>query len=384
MISRHANERLQIVFMPTSACNADCRYCFSDAKVRQLSLEEVGTIGVRVAEYVSKERIGTVSYFWQGGEVMTLSAKWVEQAFDALARPLDNVGVQSQHRIQSNLLAVDDSWVRLLKERFGARVSTSWDFPSGNRTVAGDPARYEEVWRRKYQEVRNAGLRCGLIAIPTVETIALGPEAFCEHYFDDLDVSGVQVNLPFPSAAWDRAGRGVVLPDLEAFQEFLGALYDLWKQRYAAQGKDLQPFRALEEHIEGRGSIQAPHGGARLPCTWSRNCATHFCSIGPDGTVGLCDCWVLAYPQECYGSILEESLADLLASNRRGEFLKRPEQLLCGECGECEFLGFCFGGCPVRARGMSGEMGQKDGYCSLYKSLFAHVAGQMSAQLEES
>jgi sulfatase maturation enzyme AslB (radical SAM superfamily) len=41
------------------------------------------------------------------------------------------------------------------------------------------------------------------------------------------------------------------------------------------------------------------------------------------------------------------------------------------DCIDCDYLGICHGGCPVRAYTVSGDILAKDPYCMLYRRLFA-------------
>ena len=118
------------------------------------------------------------------------------------------------------------------------------------------------------------------------------------------------------------------------------------------------------------------HGDTVTPCFWQANCADNFICVDPRGNVSQCDCWVTSYPEMHFGNLFKTSsqTALLNSSPTRREFLNRPGSLIQShDCGECEHLAFCHGGCPVRAYSSYGTLLEKDPYCETYKQLFSHL-----------
>lgn len=359
--------RLQVILLPTARCNAACSYCFSRNRAKTLSTEQMETVFQRLVGYACGAGLETLNVYWQGGEVLLLGRDYVKKTTARLAALCLESGLDCRQYLQSNLLGLTTEWLDLLRETFDGRVSSSWDYPNVHRKdLSGDAASYERIFMQKYRMLREAGFSGGLICIPGTEAVSLPPSDLCEHFFGQLKVRGFQINLPFPSRAWEAESRGIQVPDADRLADYLCALYEHWNDNYRESGLDLQPFSNLQRFFSGQEN-------ARLPCVWGRQCAQDFLSVGPDGTVGLCDCWVLSYPDMCYGNILEQPLEEIMSGPVRSRFRARLSGILQTECGRCEFLGCCFGGCPIRALTFTGALEKPDGYCGVYRSLFKRV-----------
>ena len=364
-------KRLSVVWLPTSYCNASCVYCFSDAQGESMELGAVETIAKRLADHVEEQEIDEISLFWQGGEILLLGKHWVREAHRVLQGRLEVTGTVVRHRLQSNLLLVDSEWVDIFHELFDGRVSTSFDYPNLYRAlVPGEPEAFTELWLKNYGLVREANLRCGIICVPSAATVQAGAARVCRFFFDEVASAGFQVDLPFPSRSWGHAGDLTMeMASADGLAAFLAELYDEWRVNYASVGKRVQPLARLEGYFAG--------DSRRLPCVWGKDCASNFMCIGPRGEVGLCDCWVLSYPEFNYGNLLESPLAAILEAPARQRFRARLGELVAGECGECAYLDACFGGCPIRTYTAARTVLQADPYCDVYRCLFKHIGTEM-------
>lgn len=199
-------------------------------------------------------------------------------------------------------------------------------------------------------------------------SVAVPPEEFLGFFFEVAGIDGLQLNLPFPPRHAPRMLDAFgALVESGAVARFLVDLFGCWWERYRPAGKGLYPFSALVERLAG--------GAGRVPlwCQWSVDCTQEIVSVGPDGVVGPCDCWVTSYPERCYGHIDAGGLAARLRSRSRRALAGRTSRLVGGRCGECEFLAVCFGGCPVRALAWTGDPLAQDPYCATWHELFTRV-----------
>jgi len=337
-----------------------------------MSLEALDTVAARLAEYAEEEGIARLNLFWQGGEVMLLGTDRVRRGHAIWQTHLEAAGIEVTHRLQTNLLLLDDEWLRVVGELFGGRLSTSFDYPNAFRMERGStPADYTARWLANLHRARDAGYRCGIICIPNSGTVAAGAQEVCRFFYEEAGPHGFQVNLPFPSRAWGDGRKKVELVHVHVLARFMCDLYDEWERRWAAHGRHLQPLTRLKEYFSG--------GGRRLPCVWSRDCSRDFISIGPEGEVGLCDCWVLSYPEFNFGNLLHQPLAEILESPHRARLGRRLSQLASSQCGECADLENCFGGCPIRTYTREGTLETVDPYCPLYRELFAHIGRRVGS-----
>jgi len=181
---------------------------------------------------------------------------------------------------------------------------------------------------------------------------------------DELGIPEFQVNTPFPGGPSNRVKDGYPL-DPDRLAGFLLDLAAVWLERDSAGGVQVGPLDRLMNYFV--------HGRKDLLCIWSDNCVNDFICIDPQGNVSQCDCWAASYPEFRFGNIFDSvTLSCLLrASEARRRLLDRPGALIRQEdCIDCDYLGICHGGCPVRAYTVHGDIRAKDPYCRLYRRLF--------------
>jgi len=355
-----------LILLPTLECNADCEYCFENKSDHQLTLDQFGVVLNKVLDYLVSENIGTLSIYWQGGEVMTLPPEWFEQANDIILKNVEGTGKKVVNYIQSNMVGYTRQWNRVIKEMFSNSMGTSMDFPNLHRRIAGSgPEEYERLWIRNVNEAREAGIQVGFIAIPNQGTLDMGAERFYSRIVDELGFCDFQINTPFPGGPSNKVKDGYPL-DSDRLAGFLLDLAAVWVGRGRDSGVRIGPMDRLMNYFL--------HGNKDLLCIWRDNCVNEFVCIDPQGHVSQCDCWAASYPEFRFGNIFDgNTLADILRSSpARSRLLDRPGVLIRQEdCIECDYLGICHGGCPVRAYTVYGDILAKDPYCMLYRSLFA-------------
>ncbi len=354
-----------LILLPTLQCNAECDYCFERKSNAHLSLDQLRVVIQAVLEHLERSRIETLFIYWQGGEVMTLPPEWFLRADEIIRELAAAKSRQVVHYLQSNLLAYGPRWNRVISEMFGGSVGSSMDYPNLYRKASGGgPKEYENLWTRKVRDAKEAGIRVGIIALPNHLTLEAGAEQFYARLVDELDITDIQVNTPFPGGPANAVKTAYPLdaPRLSAFLQDLAAI---WMEKGPLKGVRVSPFdRLLRFFTDGIND---------LVCIWRENCAKEFVCIDPSGNVAQCDCWVTSYPDARFGNIFDgSSLTELLSkSPARRQLLARPGVLIEKEdCLECDYLSLCHGGCPVRAYSVYGSLFRKDPYCEVYKALF--------------
>jgi uncharacterized protein len=271
--------------------------------------------------------------------------EWFEQAQAIIRKKVAGTGKRVVNYLQSNLIGYNRQWNRVLAEMFGNSVGTSMDFPNLHRRLAGSgPLEYELLWIRKVNEARDAGIRVGFIAVPNTGTLEMGAERFYSRIVDELGFREFQINTPFPGGPSNRVKDGYPL-DSDRLARFLLDLATVWMNRGDDSGVQVGP-------LEDRLMNYFVHGDKDLLCIWRDNCVNEFVCIDPQGHVSQCDCWAASYPEFRFGNLFDgNTLFDLLrTSEARRRLLDRPGVLITQEeCLECDYLGICHGGCPVRA-----------------------------------
>ncbi len=357
-----------LVLLSTLQCNADCEYCFETKTPDRLTLDRLGEMIRKVLDYMVEKSLASLTIYWQGGEAMLLPPSWYEQAHELIQREAEARGKQVFHSLQSNMLAYSSRWNKVVAEMFGNTIGTSLDYPNLHRKLLGqEPESYNEIWGKRVQEARAAGIQVQVIAVPNQATLDIGAERFYTHFVDELGITDFQVNTPFPGGEATVAKQALPVADVEKLSQFYNTLAEVWLERGYGRGIRVGPFDALLAHFS--------HEPATLPCIWGDNCANALVSIDARGYVAQCDCWVTSYPEYHYGNIFEcDNFGELLRNSpARQQFNERPIQLIQRDCLDCDYLSLCHGGCPVRTYSVYHSLFEKDPYCELYKVMFSRM-----------
>jgi uncharacterized protein len=173
--------RLSLVLLSTSQCNAACDYCFEDKTGERICLEHLRHIVDKLMDHMDKNRIGALTIHWQGGEAVLPPPQWHQQAFRLIQDAAEARGKQVEHGLQTNMLAYSPKWNPVIAEMFGNSVSTSLDYPNPHRRVPGrDPENYNAIWERKVRMARAAGIDVKVISVVNRGTLEIGAERFWE------------------------------------------------------------------------------------------------------------------------------------------------------------------------------------------------------------
>ena len=357
-----------LILLPTLGCNAECDYCFESKSDHHLSLDQLPTIVQKVIDYMELNNFEAMSIYWQGGEVMTMSPKWFEQAHGIIQEIATRRNRQVTNYIQSNMISYSRKWNRVLAEMFGNSVGSSMDFPNLHRKIkGGSPESYERIWSRNVREAKAAGIEVGVISIPNEQTLNMDAERFYSYFVNELGITDFQVNTPFPGGSQNDVKMGFPL-ETHQMSRFLTNLANVWMEHGFQRGVRVGPINQLLDYFV--------YGKQNLLCIWRDNCVNEFVCVDPQGYVAQCDCWVTGYPESRFGNIFDtSSLSDLLRnSEARRRLQTRPGELILKEdCLDCAYLTICHGGCPVRAYTVHGDLFRKDPYCQLYKRLFQNM-----------
>lgn len=360
-----AEGHLSLILLPTLGCNAECDYCFENKSEERLGLDKLAFLMKEITDHMELNHWDVLSIYWQGGEVLTLPPEWFERAKDIVSEAAADRKIQVFNYLQSNLIEYGKKWNRVLTDVFSRSVGSSMDYPNLYRKPRrGGPKEYEAIWKKKLYEARESGIEVGVIAIPNELTLKLGAERFYSYFADELAISDFQINTPFPGGSKNNVKEGFPLEN-DGLSRFLIDVAKIWFERGLDRGIRIEPFNRLMDYFL--------NGRKDLLCIWRENCSKDFICIDPRGYIAQCDCWVASYPEFRFGNIFNrESLGEILEkSAARQSLLSRPGKLIRQEdCLDCDYLGLCHGGCPVRAYTVYGTIFRKDPYCGLYRELF--------------
>jgi radical SAM protein with 4Fe4S-binding SPASM domain len=350
---------LAIVFMPTLACDCACDYCFDADGAASLRRPDWSRRFAEIRALAEGFGAEDLLLHWRGGEVMLLGIDAVREGLGVAKRVFEGSPFRVEHRLQTNLLSYDGEWATTIREHFGGRLGSSFDWPNRHRSRRGGTfGDFQRRWKGRFDAARADGLDVGVIALPNEASLEVGAEAFY-NWYKDAGVLRLQVNLPFPGRRGASAFPAKV--DFEAYADFMEGLFDVWLSD--GRALELSPFGQLLDRVSGRP--------ASLPCLWSEDCTELLLAVGPEGEAAQCDCWLAGMALPHFGKLAERGAQGILESGPRRELAGRPARLLASSrCGLCRHWGFCHGGCPVRALTFEGNSDLPDPWCPVYLRVF--------------
>lgn len=409
--------RVTVMIKPMGAvCNLDCDYCYYlptqvlyGGQEKRMSLETLESIFATVLPNFADE----VTIAWQGGEPTLAGLDFFRKAIEfqeKYRRPGQRVG----HALQTNGTCLDDDWCRFLAEN-KFLIGLSLDGPprlhDHYRTDRRGRGSHDQVMRG-LNLLRKHNVEHNILCVLNDKNVHHPEEVF--RYLLNLGPRFLQF---IPAIEWvqdpdDPRERRLApfSPAAEDYGEFLCRVYDLWFERYRTQ-VSIRLFDAVLNKLVHGQSVY---------CITGEACHTQL-TIEHDGSVFGCDHfveprWRLARiddpdwtnavtvdgehrtPLFLHGKDITDACRDAdqdqrldsvgdpstppaggeandwfhrVDQQRMGIFAQRKQDLP-PECGACEYLAYCYGGCP-KHRAHGGDTTEKTALCAGYQRFFEHA-----------
>lgn len=350
--------------MPTFECNAACKYCFIKGNNMRLDLIQIEEIFSQISNYAFENKISSLRFFWQGGEALLMGKDFFCGVAELSNKYFNTKNIIVNNFLQSNLIAYDKGWNKTLNDFFCSHISTSMDFPNHYRKLKSDTIKdkYFEIWYRNFLELKEYNINAHVISLISLSTLSFSVKEYYEFYTSTLKLNSLQINFPFNGI--DPIYNNELN---ESFYSKLGKfICDLLEYNRLNNNCTIEPFDSISNKIKNKDSI--------MPCIFSPACASDFISITPNGDISSCDCLSGRSPSFIYGNIFKNDIKTILMSKKREALNSRLKHIIQSDCGQCEYLSLCFGGCPVRSeKDIIIALTKKDKYCKSYKRIFKYL-----------
>lgn len=361
-------------------CNLDCTYCYYLEKEKLFPKGENFRMSPEVLEsyirqYIETQETPEITFAWQGGEPTLLGVDYFRKVVElekkyAGGRPVHNA-------LQTNGTRLDREWCQFFRAN-GFLIGLSIDGPrelhDTYRVDKGQKPTFDRVMAgltllkkhgvefntltvvnasnvkhplKVYDFLREAG--SGFLQfIPLVERSAAEGAG-------GLEFAGP----PEPGQAGSPVTRWSV--PAEAYGEFLVTIFDQWVRRDVGK-----VFVQIFDVALGIWS----GAGAGL-CVFLEDCGRAL-AMEHNGDVFSCDHFV--YPKYRLGNVLNDSLGEMVKSERQAAFGTAKSATLPEYCRRCDVRFACNGECPKHrfARTPEGEEGLNY-LCPSYKKFFRHI-----------
>ena len=343
----HYSEHINILLIPTNACNMNCVYCFHNPyseKYEKMSIDTVKhLLDITTPHY--KE----INLIWHGGEPLLMGLDFYKQVIELEK----NYNCNISNSIQSNLTLLTSEFVDFLVKN-NITISGSYDGVC-NEELRGNS---EKILAGRKLVINNQQ-RCGFIMVVSGKNINHLMESYDE--FKSMDTN-FSLNLYLEQK--NEKNSELKLNKTIAIEK-LCELFDYW-----ALDKNgsihISYFKNILDYILfGRKNL----------CSYS-SCMGRWLCVRFDGTITPCNRYFP--PEYNYGNIYDytdigEAFSSEGFTNLLKSAIERREK-----CKSCDIYDFCNGGCNNVALNENGITNNGGLNCQIliavYKYIESHIA----------
>jgi len=354
---------LEVILMPTMACNMRCDYCYIQEKEPERMTPQLAKKVIEQVVIHNDSSLPTKVY-WHGAEPLLMGFDFFQ---DMLKWSRERYGLDSiQHHIQTNGTLLNDEWFDLFIQEH-VTVGVSLDGPpqlhDAHRKMRSGRGSFDLVFGN-IMAARKKKLFFDVLCVVTRKNLGLEDELFDFFYEHKIDFGFDPV---FPENDW--IAQQLALTPQEYAQVAI-KLFDRWF---------FQTERRLNMVVPPYHFLMAILKGGNTYCAFSRCCSQHYVAVSPNGSVHSCVLFA-QHPQMSFGNIIEDNLKDILSSEARKPFLEsRTTQI--AKCLSCEWSAICQSGCPYHAFHQKGTLKSEDTFCESYRLIFQHVHNRVTEAL---
>ena len=351
-----------IIIHCTSHCNMGCRYCYEENWMENtITIDKINSdfekaipIFVKsINEVVELKREMPVDILLHGGEPLLIRPNIMSKFISEVKMKHPSL----KFKIQTNGTLLTDEYIELFK-KYSIPVGVSLDGPQHlndiNRVFKGGKGTFstvmENIKKARYKNVRVGGLLT--LTATNVKNIKEIYDFFKE---EKLDFSFNPFFEP------DQMNYGDLKMDETDYAAAVCELFDLWIN----DQENTISIKYFEKIIE---AICYPESGLKL-CMASKDCSKQFISIDVEGNVAQCNHFAIR-PEYYYGNVCEKSIKELWV-NKNMEY--RWDTLNTGECENCNYSNFCYGGCPYHSVVKFNDLTHKAFNCESTKIIIDHI-----------
>ncbi|MBA7605995.1 MAG: anaerobic sulfatase maturase [Calditrichaeota bacterium] len=356
-------------------CNLDCEHCFylvkeqlyPDTKSFRMSEE---TLEHFIQQYIEgqPEHTPEVNFAWQGGEPTLLGVEFFQRAVE-LQEKYKRPGLRVSNSLQTNGVLLDDHWGAFLHEH-NFLVGISIDGPE----KLHDRYRRDRKGRGSFKSVM-AGLEAlkkHEVEFNTMTVVQNDNGDHPEAVYDFLKASGSRFFQFIPIVESEGGGKvsyRSVGP--EQYGRFLNRVFDHWLDQEDVGTVFVRDFDMLLGLVMGQPSSV---------CVHAETCGL-AAAIEHNGDLYSCDHFV--NPQDLLGNVAlgvpasgspRQTLSEMIDGDQQTKFGRDKRDALPRCCRECQYLAYCYGGCPKDriVNTPDGEPGLNY-LCAGYKSFYSHT-----------
>ena len=350
-----------------SRCNIKCTYCywFRDGEVYKkptlLTVDAEKAFCEKIEQHITEFGLEFFMIVFHGGEPLLFPKHRFADLQERLMEIEERTGCMIDRGVCTNGILIDDEWVDLFK-KYDIGVSVSVDGPAdihdahridfkGLGTHADTIAGLERL--------RAAGLEPGLISVCNPDT---DPEVILAYIVDELGIKKFDILPP------DASHLDTPAP----IDAYFIKLFDVWYDKYAAQGVRISTLDAMVQGLMGDASVSDTIGLGPIETV----------TLMSDGTLEPLDVLRIVGDGSTKTdvSVFKDTLQDIQKDARWSAAYKASLNL-CDTCKQCEYMDACGGGHLAQRWSKERQFDNPSVYCQSWKNIFDHIWKRISPTL---
>ncbi len=368
--------RFNMMFKPVgSACNLNCSYCYYLDKVRMFDKQSVMPVEILekcIREYIEINDNEEITFDWHGGEPLLLGLGYFETIVNLQRKYKGNKRIYNT--VQTNGTLLNAEYASFFKYN-NFLVGISIDGP---QVVHDKYRKYKGDYPTFHKVLEGIELlhRYG-VEFNTMTTINKVSEGRGLEVYDFLKKIGSRYMQFMPVLEYVDECNNITSPGLAnsklalwsvdplEYGKFMCDIFDCWvKNDVGTYFVNLFDSTLANYCGVGPGT-----------CVYSETCGANAV-VEHNGDIYPCDHFV--YPKYKLGNIKEQSLSEIVSSNKMTEFGIDKRNALPYKCLKCKYFHICHGECPKHRfdKTESGERGVNS-LCEGLYYFFSHTERYM-------
>lgn len=375
-----------------SLCNLDCAYCYYldkaeiyGGKEPRMTLEMLETV---IRDYVEANEVKEIQFNWHGGEPLVMGLDFYKRAMDLEYKYAPDHTIHNT--LQTNGTLLDREWARFFKENgflLGVSLDGPRDIHDKFRKDKGGVPTFDRVIRG-VEQLYAAGVPFNTLS--TINSASEGRGLEVYEFFKRIGSRYMQfmpvvehVKYPVVNGKENKKGRPYIVdpktPGAQlarwsvspvGFGRFMVDIFDYWV-RNDVGSYFVNLFDA---------TLASWCGVMPGLCIYGETCGENAV-IEHNGDLYPCDHFV--YPKYLLGNIRDQSIREMMESEKMTRFGIDKRNTLPRKCRSCEWLFACNGECPKHRfnQADSGETGLNT-LCAGYHMFYSHTAPYMKKMRE--
>lgn len=380
----------QVMLKPVGAtCNLHCTYCYYLEKKKLYHNRDSFVMPEAILEsfirqHIEAHEVPVVQFVFQGGEPCLPGIGYYEKVLSLQKKYAGDKRIENV--LQTNGTLLNEEWCRFLKKN-NFLVGISIDGPRQLHDIYRKNKADEGTWEQVMKAIgllRRYGVEFNTLSVVNNVNVHNASEMY--NFLKEAG-SGYMQFLPVVERIADK------LPD-----EQLQIVHPQYKGNAHLSSWSVDPvdygnflitiFNEWVRHDVGKYFVQYFDvalanwvGASPGLCVFSPQCGDASV-MEHNGDLYSCDHFV--FPENFLGNILDKPLLQMMQSEKHLQFGKDKQDLLPGQCLECDYRFACHGGCP-KHRFVTTDDGDPglNYLCKGYYAFFRHIHPYMQYMADE-